>query len=115
MLTHLPLLVERFIRFDLHQAGLQFQLGPTPLRASKFMLGVLVLVLSLQARRSMQLEDPLIGRALHRQLLEHREVHLRTLGFGVGLRAALAQRILIRQRHQAFQTAYHLAIKQGKL
>jgi len=72
------------------------------------------LVLSMQARCLTQLDNLLIGRALHRQLLERKRLRLRTLRFGVGLQAVLAQHILVRQRHQAFQAAYHLAIKQGK-
>jgi hypothetical protein len=78
------------------------------------MLGVLVLVLSLQARCLTQLDNLLTGQAPRRQLLERKLLRLLTLRFGVGLQAVLAQRILVRQRHQAFQIAYHLAIKQGK-
>jgi len=114
MPTHLPLLVERCIRFGLHQVAQLFLLEPIARQGLRFMLGVLVLVLSLQARCLTRLDNLPIGQALHRQLLERKQLHLRTLRFGVGLRAALAQLILIRQRHQAFQVAYHLAIKQGK-
>lgn len=114
MPIHLPLLVERFIRFGLRRAELQFQLELTTLRASKFMLGVLVLVLSMQAHRLVQPDNLLTGPALHRQLLGRKRLRLRTLRFGAGLRAGLARHILVRQRHQAFQAASHLAIKQGK-
>ena len=114
MPTHLLLLVERFIRFGLRQAELQFQLELTTLQASKFMLGVLVLALSMQARCLTQLGNLLTGQALRRQLLGRKRLRLRTLRFGAGLQAGLARHILVRQRHQAFQIAYHLAIKQGK-